>query len=300
MKAKLNNSIVKTLLYSDIFDYPLSEEELWNYLVSEVEVGKEAFPQSVKKINSVVLRRGKYLFIEGKSKNINLRMNKLNESEKKMSIARMASKKLFLVPTVLFIGVSGNLSMLNASRKDDIDLFVITRKKTLWVTRLLMILILKRIGLHRKKGDNDFSNKICLNMLVDEENIAIPRNLRNLYTAHEVAQLMPVIERDNTYSKFIDANKWVSDFMPNILKEMKGRKVKKTEEKKIDDLIECLPKFPLAEGLAKSHQLTLIRRSLTRETVKDGFLAFHPRDYKSIILRKYRKNLVKYKIKSYV
>src|SRR3990167_8737173 len=297
MKAKLNNSIVKTLLYSDIFDYPLSEEELWNYLVSEVEVGKEAFSQSVKKINPVVLRRGKYLFIEGKSKNINLRMNKLSESEGKMSIARRASKKLLLVPTVLFIGVSGNLSMMNAGTNDDIDFFIITRKNTLWVTRLLMILILKRMGLHRKKNDKSFSNKICLNMLVDEENIALPEKLRNLYTAHEVAQLMPVMEREGTYGKFIDANKCVSSFMPNIIDEMKGRKVGKAEKRNTDGLVNFFLKLLSVESLAKSLQSVLIRRSITREIIKNGFLAFHPKDYKAEILNKYQNNLVKYGLK---
>ena len=42
--------IIKTLLYSDIFDFPLLENEVWNYLISEKKVDKEPFDKKIKKI----------------------------------------------------------------------------------------------------------------------------------------------------------------------------------------------------------------------------------------------------------
>ena len=48
---------------------------------------------------------------------------------------------------------------------------------------------------------------------IDETTLAIKR--RNLYIAHEICQAQPVFERDQTYQKFIAANLWYKNFLPN-------------------------------------------------------------------------------------
>ena len=57
--------------------------------------------------------------------------------------------------------------MDNAGEKDDIDLFVITSKGTLWITRLLLVSLLIFMGQYRGRGKKE-SQKVCLNMLIDE------------------------------------------------------------------------------------------------------------------------------------
>ena len=59
------------------------------------------------------------------------------------------------------------------------------------------------------------SDKICLNLWLDETALSLPRNQRNLYTAHEVVQVKPILDRDYTYLKFIIANLWLKNYLPN-------------------------------------------------------------------------------------
>lgn len=292
--SNATEAIARTLLYSDIFDYPLSEEEIWKYLLSDKNIDRRVFDSKIKKINSIVLKQNGFFYMDGKSFEISERMKKYKESQRKIKIAQKTIRKLFLIPTVLFIGLSGNLAMMNAQREDDIDLFVIARKNTPWLTRLSLILYLKILGKHRKRGDKNISDKFCLNMLIDEDKLAFPKNSRNLYTAHEVSQLMPIMEKGNIYKKFISANKWITEFMPNAYEEIKNKRVKVSESKLFLDLLGSFLSLPIFERITRFAQKLLIRRNLTREIIKDDFIALHPKDYKKIILSKYYERLSQY------
>lgn len=286
--------IVKTLLYSDIFDFPLSEEEIWKYLICEKKVSQKHFTKRIKKINSVVFRKNNYLFTTERESIVKKRLRRIKESKIKLEIARKIISKLFLVPTVVFIGISGNLSMLNSEKKDDIDIFVIVKRNKIWITRFLLIAILKFMGVYRKRGEKVVSNKFCLNMLIDETNLKLSSDFQSLYTAHEVCQLMPIRERGEVYKKFIESNSWTSNYLPNIKDEIKKRKIEDHRDGLLENLFSVFLLTPFLEFFARAFQLRLINKNITSETVGNHFLAFHPRDYKSEVLLQYNKSLLKY------
>ena len=141
MKIQKNEeSILRTLLYSDIFDYPLTEKEVWKYLISGQKIKPFEFNKTIKKINSVVYRKGNYLYIENRRFTFDKRQKKQKESEEKLRFAKKIIQKLSIIPSVMFIGISGSLSMMNAEKNHDIDLFVIAKHQTIWATRLFLIL----------------------------------------------------------------------------------------------------------------------------------------------------------------
>src|SRR3989338_69383 len=286
--------IIKTLLYSDIFDFPLLENEVWNYLISEGKVDKEPFDKELKKINSVVFRKNNYLFTTDRESIVKKRLKRIKESKIKLEYARKIIRKLFSVSTVMFIGISGNLSMLNSEKKDDIDIFVIVKKNKIWITRFFLIAMLRFMGVYRKRGEKVVSNKFCLNMLVDETSLKLSSNFQNLYTAHEVSQLMPIRERGGIYKKFIEANSWTSDFLPNIKEEIDKREVGHHTDRLFEKLFSVVLLIPFLEFFARAFQLHFINKNITSETISNNFLAFHPRDYKSEILLQYNKSLLKY------
>src|SRR3989344_7811907 len=199
-------AILETLIYSDIFDYPLSEGEIWKFLHADKKIKKKSFIKKVKEINSVVEHEKDMLFLKGKRKSVIRRIEREKESLQKIEYAKKIIKKIFLVPTVLFVGISGSLSVLNASKNDDIDLFIIARKNTVWASRFFVILLLKFLGVHRRRGGKDIKNKFCLNMIIDESSLKFSKAKQDLYTAHEIAQVLPIIERGQTYSRFINSN----------------------------------------------------------------------------------------------
>ena len=286
--------IIKTLLYSDIFDFPLSEEEIWKYLICEKDVTEKHFANRIKKINSVVFRKNGYLFTTERESIVKKRLKRIKESKIKLEIAGKIIRKLFSVPTVMFIGISGNLSMLNSEKKDDIDIFVIVKKNKIWITRFFLIAMLKFMGVYRKRGEKVVSNKFCLNMLVDETSLKLSSNFQNLYTAHEVSQLMPIRERGGIYKKFIESNSWTTDFLPNIKEEIDKREVGHHTDRLFEKLFSVVLLIPFLEFFARAFQLHFINKNITSETVRNNFLAFHPRDYKSEVLLQYNKSLLKY------
>ncbi len=285
MGNNITESILKTLIYADIFDYPLTKEEIWRFFICEKPVNQNRIEKSLFFFDS---KHG-YFYLKKREHIVEKRKIKEKESQKKLQIAQQISSLLSIIPSVYLIGVSGNLSMNNAGGKDDIDIFVISKRGTLWSTRLLIVLFLRIMGKHRGKFDKNVENKICINMLLDETAIEIPSNRRNLYTAHEVIQMKPLFIRGDMYRRFIAANDWVKKFLPNTtvssIKYQALRALSIKQERK--------PLF-IIEWAAKKLQFWYMGKNITTEEVSDTILAFHTRDYTNIVLKKYYKGIKQY------
>lgn len=271
-------AVLKTLLYSNIFNYPLTKEEVFRYLITNKAVAKEEvfrYLKNIKKISS----KNEFYFLNGKDYIIELRKRREKESLKKIKIAKKVVKKLSLIPTIKLIGISGNLSLKNADEKDDIDLFIVVKQNTVWITRFFTILILKFLRKHRKRKDKNVKNKICLNMFLDEENLSFKKNI---YLAHEIIQLLPMLNRDNTYQKFLSDNAWVLNYMPNSKKIIKQSCSVSKAKKSLLKYIDYLFMVP---------QLLYMKKHITSEKISGKFLFFHPFDHQKYVLEKYKKSL---------
>lgn len=284
----IKQSIIKTVLYADIFDYPLNSKQIWKYLIAEKRVNKKEFDEILKNISSPVFSFSDMYFLKGKKKLVNLKIKRRMESGKKLSVAYKIIYILSFIPCVLMIGISGGLSMENSDRKDDIDIFVVTKKNRVWLTRILFIIILKIIKKHRGRKDQAVGNKICLNMLVDEDNLSFAKN-KNIYIAHEISQLIPVFDRNNTYAKFLDENTWVKKFLPNALPELNYKKIK---FKKNNEFLKSF--FDYLEIIVKKIQLWYINKHITIEKIDNGLLSFHPFNYSEYIIDSYENKIKKY------
>ena len=289
-----NSSILKALIYSDIFDYPLSKEEIWRFLIAKnVEnIDRTSFEKALFEFPPVKWEQENgFYFVSGRREIVEKRIKIEKESGKKLELARKIIEKLSLIPTVLFIGISGGLALENAEEKDDIDLFVITSKNTLWITRLILVLLLILMGQYRGRRNppaGGESNKVCLNMLIDEEALMFKKDRQNLYTAHEIIQLKPIFDRNNMYKRFLLANKWTEKFLPNGI-DIRILGYKDIKKKSPSILISQY--LSIFERIAKNIQLLYMKKHRTKETVESHFLAFHPFEYKEYVLREYNKRL---------
>lgn len=296
------DAILKTLLYSDIFDYPLSKDQLWKFLIGK-KIDKKSFKKALEQLKreSKVFFDGNFYCLPNRKNIIATCLKRKNESINKINIAKKIIKIFTFIPTIQFVGISGALALQNCDKNEDIDLFVITSGRTLWTTRFIMIILLKAIGRHRNYNSKEVSDKICLNMLIDEEALELPKEKQNLYTVHEVIQLMPILDKRDTYDKFLSANVWVRKFLPNAIEgimnqacpERSRRELRIKNEKKLFTIHYSL--FIL-EWLAKQFQLWFINKHKTTEIVSDKLLAFHPFDYKNKILSSYKERLKKYEL----
>lgn len=279
-------SVMRTLVYSDIFDFPLTKEELAYYLHSPKKVGKNELLEALKSLSPYLEQKNNFYALSGRAPLLDERIIRQKHSRDKLLIAQSVATYLSLIPSVLFIGVSGSVAVGNAKKEDDIDFFIITKRNTLYTTRLLALCILQLLGKRRKRNERYPQDKVCLNMLITEDALRFPPDRQDLYTAHEIAQLLPLRERDRTYEKFLQANSWVNAFLPHA----RGR-AGVTSVKNFDFLGGMLS---LLEPFCRIMQVTLMKSHHTREEISPQRLAFHPKDTKRHILSQYQRRINAY------
>jgi hypothetical protein len=172
------------------------------------------------------------------------------------------------------IGITGALAMGNASEESDIDLLLITKKGALWTTRLITLFLLALFGIKtRRYGNREEKDKLCLNVWLDEGSLIWGKKDRNIYTAHEICQIKPLFDKENTFERFLFANKWIEEYWPNALKT---RKVK-SKPSSMNWLLAFI------EPLARTFQFWYMRSKVTREVVEKGKALFHPTDWGKVI-----------------
>ncbi|MCL5435363.1 MAG: hypothetical protein M1405_03170 [Patescibacteria group bacterium] len=285
--------IFKTLLYSDIFNYPLSKEEIWKFLISHTKQDKKEIWECLNAKNTLFESKNSLFFIKGRKNIVNTRREREKYSLQKIVFAKRIIQKLAIIPTVYFIGISGALAMKNSDKDDDIDLFVVTAKNSVWTTRLLMVIFLSLLGAYRRKKDKNVSNKICLNMFIDQTALSFSKQRNDLYTAHEISQITPIFNRDKTYEKFLNSNVWIKEFLPNVFSQ-KPRAPFVSKISFINKTISYLLRIPITEFLTRSIQFRYMKKNITKETISNNFLAFHPFDYKVYVVNNYKKKIAKY------
>jgi len=282
-------AILTTIIYSDIFHFPLTFTELWKYLISEEKITRKAFSEALANLSDVVASRDGYYFLTGKDSFVTRRKRHQAELKKKLQIAKKATFFLSHIPTIRFIGISGGLAVGNVTEEDDIDLFLIVKKGTLFMTRFWVVCMLEWLGMRRKRNEEFPADKICVNLLVDENRLLWPKKSRDLYSAHEVAQIQPLFERDNMFQKFMDSNQWIRTFLPNSQdeKEVFLGNTKSTNYFVLQFLGYFIFLKPF-ETMLRKLQENYMKKHRTTEIVSKNVLAFHPNDYRMEIISKLR------------
>jgi len=205
-------SIFQTLVYADIFSYPLTFDQLKKFLITSKKI--DFGIDDISKAKGV-LKREKYFFLKGRSGIVKGRVKRERYAREKTKIAQKTARILKLIPFIKMVGITGNLAMKNTDQRDDIDFLIITSKDRLWLSRFLVVFLLEFLGKRRHPRDKEVKNKICLNMFLDEDHLKIPQKEQNLFSAHEVLQFKPLWQRGNIYDDFLNQNQWVKKFLAN-------------------------------------------------------------------------------------
>jgi len=285
----LGEFILATLIYHDIFDYPLNLQEIRQFLV-----GKSASAKLVDQQLKKLIDKGKinsldsYYFLRGRSKLVRIRTSRQKYSKQKMKKARFLAGILKFVPTLKLVAISGALAMENSHKNDDIDLVLVTAKKRLWTTRFLANFLL--LPFKRSPSNKKFSNRACLNVFIDESNLQIAP--KNIYLAHEICQMKPLWDRDGIYKRFIDANKWVKNFLPNW-QPGSWFMVHGSRKARLST-VNC--QLSTVENLLRNFQLWYMRPKITTEKIGNTQLFFHPAKTGEWVIDEYYKRLKKLRL----
>ena len=221
---KIENDILATLAYFDVFSYPLKEKEIYLFLPASYPVYEFEFALQRLGLTNVIYKIGDFYSLHNNF-DLSYRRREGNERAKKMMVtARKVAKFLAKFPFVLAIGVSGSLSKEYADEDSDIDFFIITQANRLWIARTLMHLFKKTTFLFNKQ------HLFCMNYYIDATSLEIPE--KNIYTATEIVTVVPC-EGYEVFRKFYAANAWTKEFLPNnYLRVASGNEQNKSVWKK--------------------------------------------------------------------
>ncbi len=263
------------LLYSSIFHFPLTQRELWYFLPKKLSY--VSFLKTLSDLPELLLKDN-FVTLKGRNEWIETRViNEKKVTEKREEMKKLLSPLSF-ISWILFIGISGSLGAGQYQKKGDIDLFLITKSHTLWLTRCIVLLFLVYKGVLRTKKSVNTTELVCVNMLLDEEKLSFPQKQRDIYTAREIHQLFPVINKESIYERFIWKNSWTFPFFPNA---------KNAISPSIAPSSKVLGVTRFFNFLCYHLQLFSIRKTQTIETVSLHLAAFHPVDYRMRILREF-------------
>lgn len=291
----MEKAILKTLIYADIFDYPLTIFEIHKWLI-----GEKATLRQVEKVLgkmhqvSSIKYYGGYYFLPGRDELVAKRLTRRRQSIVHLRKAKVLTSFLKVIPWIKLVGISGGLAMDNAGKLDDIDLFIVTSKNRLWLARLLALNLLSLTGQRRKVNDfgRKIAGKLCLNILLEEDRLE--QSNKDIYLAHEVLQMRVLWQRDGVYSKYLLDNEWAFRFLPNWINSSNQvvsskYNVARGNTKK-SHTTNYIPHSTLdfIETLVKKFQLWYMRKPQGMERIEDGALYFHPNDRRPAVLQNYK------------
>lgn len=205
----LERAILKTLLYSDLFDYPLTLEEVAHYLSGVPSTADEvrACLARTRCLADRVVELDGYLALRGREGLIARRLDRAAASDRLWRRARRFVRVLGLLPFVRMVAITGALSMNNSGAGDDIDVLIVTAPDRVWLTRAFAVAL---VYAGKLGGDT-----LCPNYVISERALSLERH--TLFVAHEFVQMVPVYGRE-VYDRMCAANCWIQTILPNAVR----------------------------------------------------------------------------------
>jgi len=209
----LKKSILKVMAYFDIFNYPVTYEEIKLFIdqpFKELELQSALLSLTS---SGVLYRINGFYSLKADYAPVERRIQGNRQAEKQLVLASKIARFLSRFPYIRGVAVSGSLSKHFAYKGSDIDFFIITAPNRLWVARMFFncfYYAAKMIGL---------KSWFCLNYFIDTKALDIPE--RNIYTAIEIATLIPK-QGGDIFAAFYKQNSWIHRYLPNYAENVAG------------------------------------------------------------------------------
>ncbi len=198
----LEEAILETLAYSDVFDYPLRTDEIHRYLPVETSLAdvRAALEHRTPRIE----HGQEYFFLAGRESVVGIRRRREAISRPALKQAIRIGRILGGLPFIRMVALTGSLAVLNSEQSGDLDYMLVTAAGRVWTARGFAVL-LGRITAR-------FGFVLCPNLVVSERNLEWRQH--DLYSAREICQMIPITGAD-TYATLRGINSWTNEFLPN-------------------------------------------------------------------------------------
>lgn len=287
-QAAMQSAIIRTLIYFDIFNYPLTLAEIARFASLRIESLSEFEHTLHRLVESLLVFKFGELYSLQYNPLLAERRKKGNAFAADM-LQKAAKRSRFIhaFPFVRSVNISGSLSKNYFDETTDFDFFIITQKNRIWLCRFFLTLYKKIFLLNSRKY-------FCINYYIDTDAQQIPD--KNLFSATEIITLRNETG-ENVYRKFMEENAWTDEYFPNntvsysYVKVEKNGVLKRTFEKifggrlgdKCDDFIFSI----MSRALNRKYKhLKAEERSVSMRTKKHAS-KHHPQGFQFKVLNAY-------------
>jgi len=273
--SKLESDILNTVIYFDIFDFPLTSFEIWKNLYSkeksnlkeiiDVLDNSDVIKEKLDKKESFYFLKNREDIITKRKSNYIVSYNKYKKGIKFIKLISHFScfKSIF---------ISNNMSIDNSKNESDIDLFIVSRKNKIWTSRFISAFIAKILGLRptlKTKKD-----KICLSIFLDQKDLNLKKvcSKKDAHFLYWVNQIVPVFDPSNIYKKFINENNWIKEDLSNIFEYKTGHKrlVENNTNKKVIRKFSNILSLNFLERVFKKLEMKIFPVSIKNKIEKNN------------------------------
>jgi len=304
MRLSWEKSIIATLNFFDLFDQPLTQEELFRFLYNP--------PAGVQAEFLSVLDSGMgkwcetfcgYYFLPGRKEIVEARRRRTVDNDKKLKIARRGARLVGWVPFVRAVFLCNTTAWQTANPDSDIDFFIVIRHGRIWLARALVTLTLSLFGLRRH--GRKVENRICLSFYITDENLnlrPVSTSAPDIYLVYWLSQLLFLGGENAILASLYGANRWVQELLPNAFNFLASDEATyKSRTKRFLEKMWGAGYGDLLESQARSAQLTRMKMFKgpkgavgdgCRVVISDKMLKFHEQDRREEIREKWLKRVV--------
>lgn len=220
LRPQLTQALTATMSYFDLMEFPLTAGELQRWLWQTTAT--PATLAAALSTHPAITHTNGFYHLKNRSHLVPLRLARYGLTETKLRKRNTYLRWLASLPHVQAILISDSIGLHNARTNSDIDIAIITTEHKIWSTRFWAAFPAQTLGLRPKMlhtGHLHKRDKICLcfytttnHLNLKNERITTP----DIDFVYWLASMFPIYDRNQTYEKFINANQWLLEFLPNF------------------------------------------------------------------------------------
>ncbi|MEW6610214.1 MAG: hypothetical protein AB1352_01095 [Patescibacteria group bacterium] len=306
--TSLQHSLINTLSWFDLFDYPLTAWEAYRWLcVDREQAGGSA--QSYEEVleglralvaDKAIASQWSFFFLPSREDTVETRRARYLIADNKFKRAQAVTRLFRFLPWMRMVAVCNTLGYSNAARGSDIDFLIITAPGRLWTVRALCLTLLALLGLRpslkrfgAKKEER--RDKIDLTFFLSEDALDIsplalpgsdPSYPTDPYLMYWLLQMVPLWDRGGVYERLWSENATLRAPVPyaipyrtSSLRRVSGR------GRAVQAFFEWLGGRQWIERLSRRVQYAILPRRLREEAKRrqgvvldEHILKFHDHD----------------------
>lgn len=199
-------AILRTVLYSSLFEYPLTLPELRISLLQSLQDESSILDRykGSPALQSVIDFREGCFFLRGRSHLPETRRLREAQSGAVLEENLRLLALICSIPFTRMVALSGSAAHLNLDDAGDVDLLMITRGNRVWTVALITLILTKLLG--RRKT-------VCFNFVISDYRLRVEQE--DLFNANQMIHLRPLIGYD-VCRQFLGENPFVFTFYPNF------------------------------------------------------------------------------------